>query len=205
MSKIVPKRKTKTTETKELEKAPSAKKRDWTRMLSTIGLILGLSAIWFYLAAMITGHNGIKGPWNLLTHKSQGQYAILFTGMIIIAVLISIKRGVISWAPAQKMVIFASILLAIQVLGLSIWQEDWKPREWLQSIGKNKPANAHPGPTALKDYKTYHPGTYYFNLKAGETTKQWIMFPYGRHNKYTIFSEDDQIAVTDQKIKMVIK
>jgi tetratricopeptide (TPR) repeat protein len=42
------------------------------------------------------------------------------------------------------------------------------------------------------DYKIYHPGTYYFNLKAGETTKQWIMFPYGRHNKYTIFSEDDQ-------------
>ena len=41
-------------------------------------------------------------------------------------------------------------------------------------------------------YKIYQPGAYTFNMKAGETTDHWIMFPSGRRNKYSISSKERQ-------------
>ena len=89
-------------------------------------------------------------------------------------------------------------------------------------------------PPPPPDFKIYPPGTYTFTLKAGETTDHWIMFPYGRTNHYSLssadekyqilYSEGDQYncweteklphktrakfkikAITDQKIKLVVK
>ena len=172
MSKLFPKKKVKISEIKE--KTPSAKKKDWPRILGTILLIFGLTAIWVYFAAMITGHGGISGPWDLLSHKIQGQYAVLFTAMVISIFLLGVKMGIISWAPARKMVIIASIFMAIHIIGLSIWQEDWAPRKWLRSIGEDKPAQAYIRPTA-KDYEIYRPGDVFkFKALKGTYSNHWI-------------------------------
>lgn len=47
------------------------------------------------------------------------------------------------------------------------------------------------------DYKIYEPRAepYVFNLKAGETTDHWIMFPEGRNNEYTFKSDGLKFVV----------
>lgn len=46
------------------------------------------------------------------------------------------------------------------------------------------------------DYQVYHPGTYTFNLKAGETTDHWIKFPEGERGNYALSSKNYRYIVT---------
>jgi len=180
-------------------------KRNWTDICSTTInisgtalLVIFLAVVWFYFAAMITGNDGLYGPWSLLTHPNYGNAAILFTAMVALVLLLNLKMKFVSWKPARNLVLVVSILVGIYIVAVSIWPQ-LKPRELLANIPKVLAAetqtSAPPVKPNLTNHKIYPPGTYTFSLKAGEMTDHWIMFPASRKNNYLFKSDDWKFQV----------
>ncbi len=113
-----------------------AKKSIWSTILYVLSialLVAGIAVAWFYLAAFITGNEGVGGPLKLLTNNNYGQYSILFTGMIALILFVGVKMKVISWNMARITLIIAAVFVAIYIIAVSIWP-DFSPRAKLAAI-----------------------------------------------------------------------
>ncbi|MDD5031674.1 MAG: hypothetical protein PHR36_01360 [Patescibacteria group bacterium] len=74
-----------------------------------------------------------------------------------------------------------------EAVGETIGELKALPGDVLEKFGSSSQTSKPP------DYKIYEPGTYTFNLKAGEKTDHWIMFPSrGVVINYSVSSPDYQ-------------
>ena len=131
------------------------KERKWPGKLNAILLVLFLAVVWFYFAAMITGHDGAYGPLNLLKHKQYGQAARLFTAMVTLILLLNLKMKIVSWQPARNLVLIISIFVGLYVVTVSIWPQ-FKPRSMLADIPKILTTQAQATPPPAKTWQTVY-------------------------------------------------